>query len=1068
MAMIRYTVLMKNFPRLFRFLLHFALLHLGNVHAAPPADQAALVQMLGKPSRIEFIVDLARRIDGLDVEKIPELRSQISDLTKQSDQFAPRVADAIAMIDRHWARKSPRTLLDAAATQSTSISVDNQAIALHRVLDEDMEAAIGYYFRIPLYEDFGRHNEFYEKLSAIDAPRAVRLYFESADKNRIFLNPLETAFEAWGKKDMDAAWAEAMRITDSDKRKNILILLGIKIAKSQADKLPQYMAKLSESDLSSVQWSVEYQTKDKKEKPTPPPAPPAPDKAALAREEAALEKFITEGYYVYSQSEKVSDADMTDLMYRRYPERALIWLEAMPEDDSYAWNRYRDLAEKWPREKRKETVDRVLKGKRYRDLMFGILLGNYWIKDEPAEAVPYLFSMHPRHGQEWRNYFSSNFSYLYKTKGEATLSGWIDEIKDSYWRDIMQRDLKLESIRALSAKEALAALMALEHPEDIQHFKGFEETTTQSEMNHLIMALGPEHVVLRDHWLSRIHVSTFLSQNDPSISFTDVITALKDPELRQRFLSSIFSSVSRDVKALDAAPLLEILAQLPPGFKRDESMKNCIDKLTSIDRLALIEKTQSPALRAQLAIGMPSSGWDDANFARCLAIIESLPPPWLTQEKNKQWENEAIGRLKNKPLEPADLAQALRQLFESKGSFQIDEKISAWRKKDPQAFLAALDASGTFPQSVHLRTETLLLLHGGDHRAAYAHLRSNPVAKHHSWLALFSSWAESDILSAAAASLSVNPRELRHRIIERLINRWCSTDLDEATKWIQALPISEERTIALQTITTHYRGKNENVPAWLEAVLPPEPILQPPGNYDFIELTEKQREEQRQAAEHAAKVKEKRKTTMAVVRTLAALDEAEAIISIKKLPKGEHKINSQLGLLAHAAATGNDALRQEMLREITTAQSVTATEIAEQTINNFPQESIARAIDYLQTITDPQVHKIALDLFFERWSAPQHQESIVQWIRNMPDLERRMETARHYLHTIFTQRDQVQSPMPDFEPVLRDAVQNAARAEIIHALLDRRKPYSGAIDKASLDEETKNSVQRQFDQLPAH
>ena len=160
-----------------------------------------------------FTARFGSLLDELDAKQVAAFRTTLAAGLDQGGWQPSHAAEAMAWTDQTWARLDPKGLLEAAATRQHHYSEDAQLAALGRLLRQDREIAIALYLNTPANENFGFHCQFYERLAALDPPRAARLFLESPDVDRTFANPLESAFSAWARQDLKAAWAAANQIT---------------------------------------------------------------------------------------------------------------------------------------------------------------------------------------------------------------------------------------------------------------------------------------------------------------------------------------------------------------------------------------------------------------------------------------------------------------------------------------------------------------------------------------------------------------------------------------------------------------------------------------------------------------------------------------------------------------------------------------------------------------------------------------------------------------------------------------------------------------------------------------
>jgi hypothetical protein len=1058
-------------------------------------------EVLATPSEVEFLTAISAQIDGLEPGQIPTYRALLS---QPSDSPASRLRTATGMLDLHWAEKAPQKLLEAAATGKERPSSEAQGVALRHILSRDVEAAIRHYLEVPAYEDFAQHCIFYRNLSSIDPSRAVRLYFESPDQYRTFLNPLEIAFETWAKRDFPTAWNKAAEITNEKKRRAIYALL----VKTGTPSKPKDTESLIR-DVRNPQdreWLASRLKPEPVETTPPKPAEAAPpkddEKAKLAREEADMEQMFRDGYAAYDEK-KTNDAYYTlQRMIARYPERTWEWLADMKSTDSYADMRFRDLAQHWPREKLAADTERMLNGSRSREIKFGLHLGAAWLRHDPETAIPRLFSHHSKHRRAWAGSMPHHSMVTGKKWTQEQIIALIDKIEDPESRMLAHREVKRDFIMRLPLADAVAAIAALENKEDIDHIVPtfiFYEARGQGgrAFTDLVLSLDPKRTCVRDQMLHLMPKAICERETADVTAIPEIVHAISDPGLR---LQAIIPITDHRMPPILAAPLLETLFGLPASKDRDRAIQECIRKLSAADHLALITKSKKTSLRATLAKCLPTEGWSDADFTRCHEIIRSLPPAWTTDELATKWRSAAIART---PKE--QWAKAIRDLYESQGhSSYFHQKMNEWLKADPGAFMNAIEASGTLPHTAVWRMQALLKKNQDNHAATFRHLRAHPQEYQTSLPAFFDSWRAANGRQAAAHSLLVTQDQVRLSVIDVMIRFWTQTEREAASNWVKSLPPGQERRVALRELIVRLSYGSGGYPEWILPELPANHPARPKSKAPKPKSTvakpaqpQESIEAQREKARQLIAEREARSRTITTIRALAMVDEAEVVASIQKLADGPHRSDSLLGLLEHASATANHELRKDVISQLRKSKQPSLTEISRIILLSIPLENIDEAITYEQSLThtaspdspeevvltryfskrhqqsirtwlrdmrtDEAARDAAADIILTRWNAPPYQARIRTWIAGIPDPDRRATLTEKYLRNLLQRVQETPSLMPDVEPVLQRIIGASARKDLIDAHLEGRMPDPQTLEQAALPEPMKGDVLRLFE-----
>ncbi len=1027
----------------------------------PKPDEA-----LAKPTEIEFLTAISAQIDGLETEQIPAYRKLLS---LSSDGSASRIRSTTEMLDHHWAEKAPQALLETVATGKARASNEAQGTALRWLLHHDIEASIRYYLITPAYEDFSEHCQFYRQLSAIDPPRAVRLYFESPDQYRTFSNPLEIAFEAWAKRDFPTAWSEAERIGDTKKRREIHSLL----VKTKSPTKPKNLDPLvrgirNKNDREHLETQLRPEPAEAKTPQVPQAATPKDDKAKLAREEAAIEKLFQDGYAAYDEKNTNDAYHTLQLMMVRYPERTWEWLADMKSTDSYADLYYRDIAQHWPREKLADDTDRLLKGTRSREIKFGLHLGSEWLRHDPESAVPHLFSHHAQHRREWARGMPHHTMVITKKWKQEQILALIDKIQDAESRTLARREVHRDFIMRLPHAEGVAAIIALESKEDIDHIAPYFTTSAAKSQKgrsftDLVLAIDPKHTYVRDQMLHRMPEAIRERETADLTAIPDIVHAISDPVLR---LKSIVPIADYRMPSILAAPLLETLFSLPASKDRDKAIRECIGKLSGPDHLALMIKSQNPALRATLAKNLTTEGWSNEDFARCQETVQNLPQAWASDELLTKWQSAAIARAPKEKW-----AESIRTLYQIQGaSSYFHQKMNEWLKSDPTALMKAIEASGTLPNTAVWRMNALLKINQDDHAATFRHMRAHPAEYQSALPEFFSSWRGKNGRAATTRSLLVTQDHLRLAIIETMIRFWTQTEREASADWVKSLPPGEERNVAIRELITRLSYGAGGYPEWLLPELPEnhparpksksaKPTSPEPKAPEKKESIEKQQEKARQLAA----TREARARTIATVRALAVVDEAEVIANIRKLPKGPHQTDSLLGLLEYASTAGNNKLRQSVISQLQATKEITPVEMSAIMLKSIPLEKLDEALAYECHLTNKEARAAAVEIIFTRWSAEEYQPRIRKWIGEIQDPVHRAALTERNLRNLIQRAQANPSLMPDVEPALQRIIIASAREELIHAHLEGRQPDPQTLESAALSEPGKSAVLRLFD-----
>jgi hypothetical protein len=793
------------------------------------------------------------------------------------------------------------------------------------------------------------------------------------------------------------------------------------------------------------------------------PAPPPKDEAAGAREDLELEQILKGGYDAYMAG-KDTDRKMMEQLFARFPERAWLWLRDMSASDTYAENRYRDLAEHWPADKFASDVPRMLRGDA-KERAFGLALGRQWLRSDPEAAIPYLFSRHQNLGNTWRDALPFHIFIYQKKWDRERILAFMDKIEDPVWRDLVRRETVLYFILNDPGPEGLKSLLALEKPEDIDRVIGrFVRYRIRGD-GHVqfldsVIALGPEHSGIRERMLELMPAALVDADDGDKSLIPKIVEAIRDPVARVRALEG---SPAYRIPATIGERILLILAGCPAGKSRDEQINSAIERIPVADRVAILEKTDNPMLRARILARLPNAGqFEEREFRICIAALESLPPEWKDEDLADKWMMDQATR------DPSKWGQALnRHLARKKDTGLLYSTMDRWVKSNPQAALQAIYESGPQSATSGWIVPALLAIHQNDNQAVLRHLRSRPEATRRALTEHFSQWARTSPSAACAASLLVMPDDLRLKIFHSSFQTWVAKQPDDAMRWSKGLPTGRERLGAIHNLATYLDGKGLAPPEWLKSEVPERfEKREPPPRRTPEEFAEEGRKFR--AAEESRLARQR---TAASIRALALLDENEVIVKVKDLPDGPQKVDSLFGLLEHAAASGNANLREQVAKQLAATDGVPSTEIATTVMNHLPLEDLDAAIGFEREIADPKARETCSSILLHRWSEPKHRDRLTRWIREYHMVDRRLALADTYIRGMLRPRQDASgrtppaSASPELDALLRESITAWARLELAHALLDHRAPHPLSLGHSGLDadviRETRAAIERQ-------
>ncbi len=1043
----------RQFARI--IMLHMPVLMAGVwLQAAPLPDDDALAKLLGSKSRITFLAGFGTVLETLEADAYPTLQEKLSASLKTDPAMRANVEEALRLLEDTWASKFPVALLNAACADRKAASLDGQAKALQGLLKKDLELAIAYYLKLPLYGSFSHQCDFYQKLSDIDPARAYRLYFESRDKDRAFDNPLLTAVEAWVERDLDAGWAAISSIEDEDKRRDIRLNLICPIAIKEPERYQKLLNAITDEEERKIliMW-VGLINKPRTETPTP----PVKDEATIARETEELERILRAGYAAYDSSKSDQDGRRIAQMYAQFPERSWIWLQDMSLNDSYANNRYRDLANVWPADKLAEATPRMLDGGA-KQRTFGIQLAYMWMQHDPETALPFLFSKYPRLAGEWLKIMPFYAMDHTRKWDNARILALLDKISDPDVRDRAKRKLTLYRI-SRTPTTSLPILLALEHSEDVRsvlssYVRGGVRSENPRRFIESVLAIAPEHHVIRDQVLAYLPAE-ILECHDPEIdAIPKVIAAIQDPATKIRAIESIPDY--RTPQMLKQR-YLDILQTLPAGSLRDIRMAGTIRDSPVAERLALLSSTDDPMLLSAVLTSIPTEGLDETQFAACLAALEKLPPAWKNQQLDDRWLIAAASHDTEK------WGEILRKHLLTRGADSlIHMTLNAWIKRDPSATLRAILSTGPMPEAGGWVLPVLLKIHADDHAAIFRRLRAEPILPERVLPELFAAWSRTDPAAAAANCLLVEPSPLRLQILGKCAITWLSTAPEAVLAWAESLPPSPERSGTVLLLAMHLRQTKAALPDWIKAELPPDsPYRKEPGEKE--DPRPQPNNESNRTSPEKQKAADDRQRTAATVRALALLDEETTVAQIRALPAGAHKADSLLGLLIHATASNRAALREEVLRDLKDSPFIKPGEVAITVIKNLPLEKLDEALAFWRGLTDADVRAACGSEIVLRWTGEKYAPRVIEWLRSLPDNPQRTALMNTYLRTYLGHApDSAAGKFPELaemENFLRDILTAAARAELAQAVLEKRAPAPRTLENAMLGAEANAAMQ---------
>lgn len=1002
--------------------------------AAPPPEAGAMREILAIGEPTSFAARFGTLLDGLDAKQVADFRATLAEGLNHGGWPTSNAAKAMDWTDQTWARLDPKGLLEAAATRQHPYSADAQLTALGHLLRQDREIAISLYLNTPANENFGFHCQFYERLAALDPPRAARLFLESPDVDRTFANPLESAFGGWARQDLKAAWAAANQIT----RKN-------------------WRDEARETVLKEADRTGQRQTLTPEENPAVRPAPdPAPAPAPQpepAADDATLEQLLADGYQAYNEKRSDPQGKLIERLFIRFPERSLEWLHQMDPHDSYASNRYRDLAAAWPKHQLPAGAVRMLDSKRPRDREFGFFLACHWMKAEPETAVPLLLSRYPALAPKLcRALPFYELTYPKKQSPEEVRS-LLDRIAEPASRDLALREFSLYQLDRMAPAEALPALVALPHEEDrlraaATFVRGSVRNHPTRRMFQLIAGLGVGHEAFRDHLLSLMPAEILDTNDADRNAIPEILSAIRDPEL---VMKACEMAAYHHIPVVLNERLIGVLTKIPPGGLRDRRLNELLGSLPPGDAVRLLEKSQDPFVSRSLLLRIPWRQVSAVQLGICLAALEALPAAWRDEATDGRWIVAQALR------DPTAHWQDFVRYYEAHPGFS--DSWSLWderMKSDPQSL--AEDLAKTRPGSLlrQFLPKALLAAHDGDFTAAFGKFRLIPDSAIFATTEFFSLWFAKDPAAAASHSLLIGPDQLRLASLGSAVKAWAQNDAMAAGSWLKRLPDSPERTTAANRWLAQVGDDLADLTNEIKKLLP-----QPPAPA-FPNLAEEPMDPSESEGEGLSDDQIRQREARAIFlrnratfRALAELDFATTAQSIRKMPDGELRTAAWFGLLEHATATGKDDLAADLTAKLLAASPNWKADLDRVVLTNTPLPQLAKALACANAMTTPDERHRAAATILKRWSAPEHRAAITRWLQSKPDSVRRADLARLYLREIlYRAAADPTAAAPDFERPIRQAIIADARAQLLDGLLDHRPPDPELIKPAALDDDT--------------
>lgn len=209
-------------------------------------DEARMRKLLDTPGQITFIAEYCEVLDGLDSKDIGAFHGTLTAGLEKGAWPRRHAENATNLAELCWAKLDPKGFLEVCAARKRRYSLDAQLAALGDLLKTDLELALRLYLLVPLNEVLPMRCKFYDRLAAIDPPRAVKFLFETSECERRVNNPIGISFEAWARRDFDAAMAKAVTISNDEwlwaARSAVLKVAAIK----QIDKLYGFLDSISD------------------------------------------------------------------------------------------------------------------------------------------------------------------------------------------------------------------------------------------------------------------------------------------------------------------------------------------------------------------------------------------------------------------------------------------------------------------------------------------------------------------------------------------------------------------------------------------------------------------------------------------------------------------------------------------------------------------------------------------------------------------------------------------------------------------------------------------------------
>ena len=561
-------------------------------------------------------------------------------------------------------------------------------------------------------------------------------------------------------------------------------------------------------------------------------------------DDATLEAILAAGAEAYDEkSSDDRDGKKLAAMFARFPERSWEWLRPLGPAHGYADNRCRDLAACWPIAKLATDAPQFLGGDRMERIL-GLWLAGCWMKADPEAAVPSLFSTQPARAAELRNRLPFHEMVWVKKWSREKVTACLDQITDPAARASAQAAATLYYLAALPPAKRLLELLALSPGPDLdQAALAFARASVRSDdfgqaLIDQIVAMEAAHAALRDLILAQLPYE-IVDAGRGSDSRVDLIpailTAIPDPARRLAALRNC-----RNLPSSIASRLVGIVAEIPPGGWRDETLSSLVADIPTPDAVALAGATRSPLVQSRLLVHLSSQRLTADQCRACQKLHAALPAPWCDPQMAERWRTKVV------MTDPAATLPDLLALplWNPSWDAQLHELLCQRMDRDPRAALAIF-ATAFQPQHALLAARAFRSANP-DFPTAFRYFRAHPLAPAAVLTHLFVAWAEESPAAACAATLLIESPTVRAEAQQACLQQWQRVDPQAAAKWLQGLP----------------------------AATPPPPAPQSDRTTQQLETA---------------------------VRTLAALDLAATTASVRQMPDGPAK-SAALRALAEPAA----------------------------------------------------------------------------------------------------------------------------------------------------------------------